>query len=202
MKRSFYKIASAGCILLLGAASGCKQKPSDDEAVRTAVRQHLSSLGTLNMQAFETDFANVSIQNNQATADVSFRPKTGAPAGAAMQVSYQLEKKEGNWKVVKKSTPGGMIQHPDPNANPHTPPARAKFTANCPIFRKCWARRIHSLTPSNSLRPPAQNHSPTRSATGICVLFASSVSVLLLLIVVRTMVIGSFGTVAHHPCLF
>ncbi len=119
MKRYFRKIASRCCILILAVVSGCKQKPSDDEAVRAAVRQHLSSLGTLNMQAFDTDFTTIVIQNNQATADVSFRPKTGAPAGAAMQVSYQLEKLEGNWRVVKKSTASGMIQHPGPNANPH-----------------------------------------------------------------------------------
>ncbi|HWT89170.1 MAG TPA: hypothetical protein VN454_10245, partial [Candidatus Angelobacter sp.] len=107
MKKSFHKIAIASCALALAFVSGCKRKPSDDEALRAAVRQHLSSLGTLNMQAFETDFTNISIQNNHATADVSFRPKTGAHAGAAMQVSYQLEKQEGNWRVVKKSTPGG-----------------------------------------------------------------------------------------------
>jgi len=152
MKRSFYKIASACCIFLLGAASGCKQKLSDDEAVRAAVRQHLSSLGTLNMQAFETDFTNISIQNSQATADVSFRPKTGAPAGAAMQVSYRLEKKEGNWRVVKKSTPGGMIQHPDPNANPHTPPVQGEVHGKLPNFQEMLGT---GNTPANN-PPPAQ----------------------------------------------
>lgn len=114
------KLSVAAAVVALFLVSGCKQKPNDDEAIRSAVRQHLTSLGTLNLQAMDTDFTNISIQNDKATADVSFRPKTGAPAGAAMQVSYQLEKKEGNWKVIKKSTPGGMIQHPDPNANPHT----------------------------------------------------------------------------------
>lgn len=117
LKLSFTIIVSA-----LVLTAGCKQKQNDDEAIRSAVRQHLTALGTLNLQAMDTDFTNISIQNDKATADVSFRPKTGAPAGAAMQVSYQLEKQEGNWKVIKKSTPGGMIQHPDPNANPHTQP--------------------------------------------------------------------------------
>lgn len=106
----------AAALLLI---AGCKQKQNDDEAIRAAVRQHLTALGTLNLPAMDTDFTNISIQNDKATADVSFRPKTGAAAGAAMQVSYQLEKQEGNWKVIKKFTPGGMIQHPDPNADPH-----------------------------------------------------------------------------------
>ncbi len=129
-----FPMAVAGVVLLL--ISGCKQKPSDDEAIRSAVRQHLSSLGTLNLQAMDTDFTNIAIQNDKATADVSFRPKTGAPAGAAMQVSYQLEKQEGNWKVIKKSTPGGMIQHPDPNANPHAQAVPGDVHGKLPNFQE------------------------------------------------------------------
>src|SRR5256885_8341612 len=134
MKKFLHKIAIASCALTLGFVSGCKQKPADDEAVRSAVRQHLSSLGTLNMQAFATDFTNISIQDNQATADVSFRPKTGAPAGAAMQVSYQLERQEGNWRGIKKSTPGRMIQHPDPNAHTLSSPLQSPGHRTPPNF--------------------------------------------------------------------
>ncbi len=122
MKITKFRLSLAAFAAALLLTAGCKQKQSDDEAIRAAVRQHLTALGTLNLQAMDTDFTNISIQNDKATADVSFRPKTGAPAGAAMQVSYQLEKQEGTWKVIKKSTPGGMIQHPDPNANPHAQP--------------------------------------------------------------------------------
>lgn len=106
-------------LVVLALFAGCKQKQSDDEAIRDAVRQHLVSLRTLNLQAMDTDFNRISVNNNQASAEVSFRPKGGGPADAAMQVTYQLEKQEGNWRVVKTSTPGGMIEHPDPNTNPH-----------------------------------------------------------------------------------
>src|SRR5881392_3512920 len=154
MKKFLHKIAIVSCALALAFVSGCKQKPSDDEAVRAAVRQHLSSLGTLNMQALETDFTNISIQNNKASAEVSFRPKTGAPAGAAMQVSYQLEKQEGNWRVIKKSTPGGMIQHPDPNANPNTP-VQGPVHGKLPNFQEM-------LGTTNS-QPNAQQQAPAQS---------------------------------------
>jgi hypothetical protein len=160
MKFALSKIAIAACVSFLVVTAGCKQKPSDDEAVRAAVRQHLSSLGTLNMQAFDTDFNNISIQNNRATADVSFRPKTGAPAGAAMQVSYQLEKQEGNWRVVKKSTPGGMIQHPDPNANPHSQPMQGEVHGKLPNFQEMLG---NGNTPSNN--PPATS-APARKPAG------------------------------------
>jgi len=161
MKKSLRKIAIASCALALAFISRCKQKPSDDEAVRAAVRQHLSSLGTLNMQAFETDFTNISIQNDRATADVSFRPKAGAPAGAAMQVSYRLERQEGNWRVVKKSTPGGMIQHPDPNANPHTSPVQGEVHGKLPNFQEMLGAT--NSQPNARQQAPAQAPPPSSS---------------------------------------
>src|SRR5262249_10288292 len=85
-------------LLVFAAIPGCKHKQTEDEAIRAPIRQHPVSLATLNLQAMNTDFNRITVNNNQASADVSFRPKTGAPAGAAMQVSYQLEKQDGNWR--------------------------------------------------------------------------------------------------------
>jgi hypothetical protein len=44
---------------------------------------------------------NVSLNGNTAEARVEYSPKNGAPAGAAMKVSYTLEKRGGTWIVVK-----------------------------------------------------------------------------------------------------
>jgi hypothetical protein len=103
--------------LLFGA--GCKQQPSDNDAIRAGIVQHLNGVGTLNMSAMEMDIRSVSINGNQALADVVFRPKTGAPPGAGMQVAYNLEKRDGVWIVQKTQPTGGVIQHPDTNKNPH-----------------------------------------------------------------------------------
>jgi len=114
------RIASALALsgtLLLGA--GCKQQPSDSEAIRAGTAQHLNGVGTLNMSAMEMDIRSVSINGNQAHAEVVFRPKTGAPPGAGMQVAYNLEKRDGVWIVQKTQPTGGVIQHPDTNKNPH-----------------------------------------------------------------------------------
>ena len=124
-----------GLIALMPLA-GCKQKQGDDEAIRAAVHQHLISLGTLNLQAMDTDFNRISVNNTQASADVSFRPKTGAPADAAMQVTYQLEKQDGNWRVVKTSTPGGMIEHPNANMNPHGQAVQGEVHGKLPNFQE------------------------------------------------------------------
>ena len=106
-------------VVALCVSNGCKKQPSDEEAIRSGIMQHLTGVGTLNMSAMEMDIRSVSINGNQAHAQVSFRPKTGAPAGAGMQVNYNLEKRDGAWVVLKTQPAGGMIQHPDTNANPH-----------------------------------------------------------------------------------
>jgi len=115
--RKFVPILGISAALLFGA--GCKQQLSDNEAIRAGILQHLNGVGTLNMSAMEMDIRSVSINGNQANADVVFRPKTGAPPGAGMQVSYNLEKRDGAWVVQKTQPTGGMIQHPDTNKNPH-----------------------------------------------------------------------------------
>ncbi len=106
--------------LLLGA--GCKKQQSDNDAIRAGILQHLNAVGTLNLGAMEMDIRSVSINGHQAHAEVEFRPKTGAPPGAGMQVAYNLEKRDDAWVVQKTQPTGGMIQHPDPNNNPHQNP--------------------------------------------------------------------------------
>jgi hypothetical protein len=108
-----------GLVAALLVSGGCKKQPSDNDAIRAGIMQHLTSVGTLNISAMDVDLRSVSINGNQAHADVEFRPKTGGAPGAGMQVSYNLEKRDGNWVVLKTQPLGGMIQHPDPNQNPH-----------------------------------------------------------------------------------
>jgi hypothetical protein len=109
---------AVGVLALFFAAGGCKKQESENDAIRAGIMQHLSSVGTLNMNAMDMDIRSVSVNGNQAHAEVEFRPKNGAPQGAGMQVGYNLEKRDGAWVVQKTQTLGGMI-HPDPNQNPH-----------------------------------------------------------------------------------
>ena len=98
---------------------GCKKQQSDNDGIRAGILQHLNGVGTLNMNAIDMHIRSVSINGNRGHAEVEFRPKTGAPAGAGMQVAYNLERREGAWVVMKSQPVGGMIQHPDPSQNPH-----------------------------------------------------------------------------------
>ncbi len=115
--RNVAAVLGLSAALLLGG--GCKKQPSDNEAIRVGIMQHLNAVGTLNMSAMEMDIRSVSVNGNQAHAEVEFWPKTGAPPGAGMQIAYNLEKRDGAWVVQKSQPVGGMIQHPDPNKNPH-----------------------------------------------------------------------------------
>src|SRR6267143_1228138 len=116
MKRIALAAWFSTALLVIG---GCKKQPSDNDAIRAGILLHLNGVGTLNMSAMEMEIRSVSVDGNQAHAEVVFRPKTGAPQGAGMQVAYNLEKRDGAWVVQKTQPAGGMIQHPDPNQNPH-----------------------------------------------------------------------------------
>jgi hypothetical protein len=78
---------------------------------------------------------NFSIQGNQAQAEVEFKPKTGAPQGAGMQVNYTLQKLNGVWVVQNTAPAGGMIQHPAPGQNPQTMNPASPSTGSMPNFR-------------------------------------------------------------------
>lgn len=125
--------------------SGCKNQPSDKDAIRAGILQHLKAVGTLNISAMEMDIRNVSINGNQAHAEVEFRPKTGAAPGTGMQVAYNLEKHDGSWTVLKTQAAGGAMQHPDPNQNPHQ--NQAVHSGNLPNFNDVLKP---SVTPAQS----------------------------------------------------
>jgi hypothetical protein len=152
MKRTAYLLTAVGLLVL---CAGCKKQESDADAIRSGINQHLASLKTLNLAAMDMNITNVSIQGNQAQAQVEFKPKTGAPQGAGMQVAYSLQKQNGAWVVQNTQPAGGSIQHPAPGENPPTNPTSPSSGA-MPNF--------HDLVPgggsSNNLPP---GHPPVNS---------------------------------------
>jgi hypothetical protein len=73
MKHSSYFIILVSLVLLF---PGCKKQESDTDGIRSGINQHLASLKTLNLGAMDMNVTNVSIQGNQAQAQVEFKPKT------------------------------------------------------------------------------------------------------------------------------
>jgi hypothetical protein len=131
MKRSACYATVIGLLVLF---AGCKKQESDADAIRSGIHQHLASLKTLNLDAMDMNIINVSVQGNQAQAQVEFKPKTGAPQGAGMQVAYSLEKQNGLWVVQNTQPAGGSIQHPAPGEDPHVNSA-SPSSGSMPNFR-------------------------------------------------------------------
>lgn len=109
----------SGLLTLLVGVGACKKQASDKDAIRAGILQHLTAVGTLNMGAMDLDIRSVSVNGNQAHAEVEFRPKNNSAPGTGMQVAYNLEKRDDRWIVMKTQPLGGMIQHPDTTKNPH-----------------------------------------------------------------------------------
>jgi hypothetical protein len=152
MKRAPLFIVLCGFLILF---AGCKKRVSDADAIRAGINQHLSGLKTINLGAMDMTVNSFSIQGNKAQAQVEFRPKTGAPAGAGMQISYTLEKQNGIWVVQTNQPAGGAIQHPAPGGNPHQTMTPGSSTA-LPNFNDIVGGS------SGSSLPPG--HAPANSA--------------------------------------
>jgi len=131
MKRRAYFLTAVGFLVLF---AGCKKQENDADGVRAGINQHLVSLKTINLGAMDMNVTNVSVQGNEAQAQVEFKPKSGGAPGAAMQVSYSLQKQNGQWVVQNTQAAGGSIQHPAPGENPHANGA-APSEGSMPNFR-------------------------------------------------------------------
>src|SRR5579859_1845941 len=106
-------------LAVVAFSSSCKKQESDADAIRSGINQHLAGLKSLNIGAMDMNITNVSVQGDQAQAQVEFKPKSGGPPGAGMQVSYALQKQNGQWIVQTTQPAGGSIQHPAPGENPN-----------------------------------------------------------------------------------
>lgn len=103
--------------LLASLILGCKNDPTatqpeargPQDSIRTAIQAHLAHQGSLNLQAFDTDVKQVTIQGDHATAEVEFRVKGGP---GAMQLTYALQKRDGAWSVVESDPVGSNFSHP------------------------------------------------------------------------------------------
>lgn len=133
---------------LFALVAGCKHQQSDGDAIRAGITQHLTGLKTLNLSAMDMEVNDVTIEDRHARAHVTFRPKSGAPQGAGMQITYQLEKRDSDWVVVKTEAVGGMIEHPATNANPHV--QSGSMHESLPNFREM----IPSTTPPSTEELP------------------------------------------------
>jgi len=96
-------------LLLLVIAGGCKSQnktsTNDEAAVRAGIQRHLSGSG-VNVNAMNQETKKITVNGDQALADVDFRLKNGDQS-VGMSVEYVLQRKNGQWDVVKSQPVGG-----------------------------------------------------------------------------------------------
>ncbi len=82
-------VSSLGIVISMAS---CHKVTSQNDLIRDGIRQHLVSLKTINLSAMDINVTSVAINGNTAQAQVEYLPKSGAPPGAGMRVSYSMEK--------------------------------------------------------------------------------------------------------------
>jgi hypothetical protein len=111
-------------VLLAGGTLACNRAPENKDAVREGVMEHLNKNSGLDLKSMDVAVGDVTFQGNEATASVSFKPKSSPEAG--MSMNYKLERRGDKWVVQPKATSGsghstGMPGTPPPDPGAHAP---------------------------------------------------------------------------------
>jgi hypothetical protein len=112
-------------VILALLLAGCTKAPQTQEAVKTAVLEHLGKRNDMLAQSMKIDVVSVSFRDKEADAVISVAPKEG---GAGIQMNYTLVM-EGNKWVVKpsaKGSPHGGATMPTGDMPPGHPPVSPK----------------------------------------------------------------------------
>ena len=113
-------IGLAGCSKGSGSRSPANAVQDPTAEIRTAVLAHLAQKGTLDLQSFDTNVKQVTIQTDHAQAEVEFRAKNGP---GVMSITYQLQKREETWGVVETNPVGSDFSHPSLSEDQASTPA-------------------------------------------------------------------------------
>jgi hypothetical protein len=137
------------------STSGCKSTADNKEAIRAGIIKHIAGMSGLNVNNMTITVTQATIDGDKAQANVDIRAKNGDPNVPAMQLSYELQKQDNEWVVLRGQPTGGM-QHPGPGEMPplgSLPPGHPSMggtsgqaPANHPDFNAIL----------NSAQPPAQ----------------------------------------------
>ena len=115
---NYVPFALAAALLLFAAS--CRKPSSDEEAIRAAILQHLQKASTINLSAMDTSFGQITVARDRAQAQVMFKAKG---EGATMQMTYALERRDGQWTVLGSHPTGGQMAHPPIDATHGNGPA-------------------------------------------------------------------------------
>jgi hypothetical protein len=95
---------AAACAIVFVLTGGCRKSANDQDAIRASIEKRLNGRTDLNLSVMDRQVKQVSVNGDQATAQVQFHLKG---SDAHMDIEYTLERKGKDW-VVLSSQPVGM----------------------------------------------------------------------------------------------
>jgi hypothetical protein len=116
MKRWVWTFATA---LLCVLAIGCRKQANDQDAIRASIDKHLNEAAGLNLSAMDHEVKQITINGNQASAQVQFSLKQGGSMG--MEIEYTLERHGKEWTVLKSKAIGMQVTKPEGQDSPPAP---------------------------------------------------------------------------------
>jgi len=115
-------------------ASASPTRSPDEAAIAAAIERHLKENSGINMSAMDMAIDSISIQGDQAQANVTFRLKQGE---TTMQMSYFLSRHAKDWLVMSNQPAGGKFAHP-PMDKTHSGMAENSQPAGSPNLRRFY----------------------------------------------------------------
>jgi hypothetical protein len=131
-----------------GASAAPSANADPNDAIRTVIQARIAHNGNLNLQSFDTEVKQITIDGAHARAQVEFHAKNGP---GAMQFTYALEKRDGAWFVVESNPGGGNFAHPALDGS-QTPSQMGTGGANSSVFQTL--DKLHGRTAANSQNLP------------------------------------------------
>jgi len=142
---------------LSGAQAAPPASAEPNDAIRTAIQARIAHNGNLNLQSFDTEVKQITIDGSHARAQVEFHAKNGP---GAMQLTYALEKRDGTWFVVESNPGSGNFAHPALDGS-QTPSQKGTVGADPSVFR--MLDNLHGRTAANSQNLPP-GHPPVAAS--------------------------------------
>lgn len=109
------RLLLAAVVLLAVGCAACNRDqsasnaPASHVAIRSAIEKHLRRNAGINMAAMSMTVDSVSLHEDQAQANVTFRLND---AGTTMQMTYFLSRHANDWIVLRSQPAGGQFTHP------------------------------------------------------------------------------------------
>jgi hypothetical protein len=128
-----------------------------NEAIRTAIKAHLSHNTNLSLKSFDTEVKQVKVDGDHAQAQVEFHVKNGP---GTMQLTYALIKQNGAWVVTGSMPVGSNFSHPALD-KAQASPAGGTTAGDSSIFHVMDNLRGRTATGSQNLPP---GHPPVTAA--------------------------------------